>query len=347
MARGYLTLALYLVGSYVFFRFVFPLVLPFVLALFLAIAVDPIVTGLERRRGVPRSVGAATVIMLILGILGLVFFLTLVRLGTELVGVSSSLPLVYVEVTRFMEMFSRVFGEFIASLPPSLEGAFFRQFSTVYQSMQGILSDALGILTGLLQALPNLALIFLITALATYLVSRDKETVREFALGLLPGEWRSAALTVKARLLTSAVGLLRAQGILVILTFLVILVGLTLLGAEYALSIAMASAVLDVIPVLGPALVFLPWASYHLLVGEAGFGVGILFLYIVVATLRGIAQAYVIGGNIGLHPLSALIALFLGFRFFGAAGVVYGPIIAVVLKAMVEAGLISLKPRDG
>jgi len=48
-----------------------------------------------------------------------------------------------------------------------------------------------------------------------------------------------------------------------------------------------------------------------------------------------------IGKETGLHPLAALVSLYLGFRLFGGIGVIYGPLVAVLL-----AGFLSHDPID-
>ncbi|HBQ75551.1 MAG TPA: sporulation integral membrane protein YtvI, partial [Exiguobacterium sp.] len=45
----------------------------------------------------------------------------------------------------------------------------------------------------------------------------------------------------------------------------------------------------------------------------------------------------IVGDNIGIQPITALIALFVGIKFFGVFGLILGPLIAVILKALYNA----------
>lgn len=344
--RAYGTLLAYLLASFLFLKFLLPFVLPFVLALFLANLIDPAVNWLEERWRVPRGVGAALVIAFLLASLAVGGVLALSRLGLELITLSRSLPSAYLEVADLAGRVADQVGRFSESLPPALKATLNRQLEGMYRMAQNLLAGGLGVLQGWFQALPGAGMVALVTAIATYLVSRDKALIRRFLLGLAPRGWRRGLVSIKDELLASTVGLVKAQAVLVLLTFVVILAGLTILGTPYALSASIGSALLDVIPVLGPALIFVPWAAYALLQGNVSMALALLLIYGSVSVVRAIAQAYVIGGRIGLHPLATLLALYLGVGVFGAAGFIYGPLVAIVLKAAVAAGLLPRGPLN-
>lgn len=345
--RVYLYLGGFLVASFLFMRFVLPFILPFALGIFLAALIEPAVSRLERRWRIPRPLSAALVIVLLVG--GLAFFAVMgvIRLGAELITLSESLPSVFQAVSALASALADMVGQFSATLPPALKTSVDQQLAVGYRLAQVAVTDLLGVVQGWLTGLPGALMVILITALATYFFSKDKESIRDFLIGLLPGPVRPGAIEIKARLIASTVGLVKAQAVLVSLTFIVILIGLNVLGTRYALTVALASALLDVIPVLGPSLIFVPWAAYLFLVGQTGLALGLLLLYGVVAVVRGAAQVYVIGERIGLHPLATLLALYLGVQAFGPVGFIYGPLVAIVLKASVEAGLLPPGPGPG
>lgn len=342
--RVYGTLLAYFVASFLFLKFLLPLVFPFVLALFMASIIDPAVCWLERRWRVPRGIGAALVIVVLVAGLVVGGVLAVSRLGLEMIALSRSLPSVYLVVADMVSEVAAQVGRFSASLPPALKATLEQQLNSVFRLAQAALTGTLGVLQGWIQVLPGVGMVALITAIATFFISRDKASIGRFLLNMTPREWRSGLVSVKAQLLASTVGLVKAQAVLVIITFIVLLIGLTALGVPYALSASIGSALLDLIPVLGPALIFIPWAAYSLVQGDVGLALALLILYGGVSVIRSVAQAYVIGEKIGLHPLATLLALYLGIRVFGAAGFIYGPLVAIVLKAAVAAELLPSGP---
>lgn len=343
-ARYHLVLAAYFVASFLFLKFVLPYILPFFLALFLAVLIDPAVTWLEVRWRIPRSLGAGLVIILLVATIAVTTVFGVVRLGAELAGLSTSLPEIYDALAALAADLADLVGEISAVLPPLLKSSLDQQITVGYRVLQTAVESLLGLVQGWLAALPALLVLLLITSLATYFISRDKDRIRDFLMGLFPKELRPGAVEVKSKLMASTVGLIKAQAVLIMLGFVIFLVGLSIIRAPYILTVSLVSALLDVIPVLGPSLIFIPWAIYMFAVGDVSFAIQLLVVYGFVALVRGASQVIVIGGRINLHPLATLLALYLGVEFFGPIGFVYGPLVAIVLKAAVEAGLLPAGP---
>ena len=108
----------------------------------------------------------------------------------------------------------------------------------------------------------------------------------------------------------------------------------------------MITGFLDVLPAVGPGLVFLPWAFYHLTVGETVLGIWLLVTYGVLVVGRTVLEPRVIGTRIGVHPLATLVSLYVGLRLFGVAGFIIGPMVAILLVSLGRTGLVSLESGD-
>ena len=72
------------------------------------------------------------------------------------------------------------------------------------------------------------------------------------------------------------------------------------------------------------------------------FAVKLLIVYATVSALRQMTESKVVGDQVGLHPLAVLLSIYLGIKFFGALGVVFGPLITILLKAMITSGLLPI-----
>ena len=98
--------------------------------------------------------------------------------------------------------------------------------------------------------------------------------------------------------------------------------------------IAVIVSVLDVLPALGAAVVLVPWGIVSLAAGNVRVGAGLLILAGVVTLLRQIAEPKIVGKSLGLHPLVALLSMYVAFRLFGAIGLVLGPCTAIVVRSV-------------
>ena len=83
---------------------------------------------------------------------------------------------------------------------------------------------------------------------------------------------------------------------------------------------------MDLLPILGSGSVLVPWAVIQLLAGRWTMGLGLLLLFGVLSTVRQILEPRLVGIQLGLHPLAALISMFAGLELFGFWGLVLCPL---------------------
>ena len=58
--------------------------------------------------------------------------------------------------------------------------------------------------------------------------------------------------------------------------------------------------------------------------------------YLIVILTRQILEPKFVGEQIGIHPLITLFAIYVGMKVFGVFGVILGPVIAVLVKALMK-----------
>ena len=102
--------------------------------------------------------------------------------------------------------------------------------------------------------------------------------------------------------------------------------GLLLLGNSYFLLLGPVIGLVDALPVFGAGTVLIPWFLISFLQGRWGQGLALLFLYLVCYLLRQVAEARLMGGQVGLTALETLFSMYVGLRLFGIAGFLLGPI---------------------
>jgi sporulation integral membrane protein YtvI len=128
------------------------------------------------------------------------------------------------------------------------------------------------------------------------------------------------------------IGFVRAQLTLIGMTFIIVLIGLLILKVKYAFLIAFIIGFVDLIPYLGTGFVFFPWIIVSFLIGAKNLAIGLIILYVLVVIQRNIIEPKVLSSNIGLDPLSTLIAIYLGFAIFGVLGLIIGPVMLIIFK---------------
>src|SRR5699024_5835394 len=109
-------------------------------------------------------------------------------------------------------------------------------------------------------------------------------------------------------------GYLKAQLTLISITGAIVFVGLLILHVDYALTIAVATGLIDLLPYLGTGIVFVPWIIYMFFTGNYFLTIGLAVLYAIVLIQRQIMEPKIVSSNIGLDPLATLIAIFVGIQ---------------------------------
>ena len=141
----------------------------------------------------------------------------------------------------------------------------------------------------------------------------------------------SRAVAALKALGSAALGFGKAQLILFGVNFLVITTGMLIAGMKWwSPLIAVGVSLLDLLPVIGSGIVFVPWAVIALILKNTPMAITVGATYIAMVVLRMILDPIITGKNIGLSPLITLLASVAGLIAFGAVGAIIGPAIAAV-----------------
>ncbi len=88
----------------------------------------------------------------------------------------------------------------------------------------------------------------------------------------------------------------------------------------------------------------IPWAGILAFSGDVKLAIGIFVLWCIMSIVRQLIEPRIVSGQIGIHPIFTLIAMYTGFKFIGVLGLLLGPIILIILKniygTLLEKGLI-------
>ena len=348
LARG-LTLLLTAAGAvgalWLAVRFLLPWTAPFLAAWILAAALEAPVGWLERH-GWRRGAAAGLCTLLALGLL-LWGLAALVWKGVgALTDFVQQLPGQMEQVQTRLAALQSAAERGIRSAPAG--SAFFWEqglaaFHQALAALPGAASRAaLGFLSRTAQASPDTALFLVTMALGTYFLSAAFPTVRAFLLAQLPDSLRRRLEGLGKDLRGGFGGVLRAQLILMLMTFFVLTAAFLLLRIPNALGLAALTALIDALPVFGAGIVLLPWALTSLLLGSTRRALGLLLSWGTVTLVRSLAQAKLLGDQIGLDPLASLLSVYVGWRVCGVWGMLVFPLLLLGLIQLNDRGVLRL-----
>lgn len=306
-----------------------PYTLPFLFAALLAAIIDRPVDYLERRTRWPRGIVVALVLMG--AVLSLAGFLALLvaNLASELEVFYRALPGYAEQWRTFVERF--VDG--MQSLSAVLPGPVYTLLTGSVEDLTSVLAGGASELLAKVKHLPNIFASLFIAAFTTFFLSRDKRGLATAYMRLLPPTWHQWLFRLKRQIAAGSLGLVRGQLILICCTFVLSTAAFSAFGISYAWLLGLLTALLDVMPMVGPSGVFLPVVLQLALAGHVGRAAGLAAVWAALLLLRQILEVKVMGSQLGVHPLTMIFALYTGVRLFGLNGLWLGPFIVITMKA--------------
>lgn len=318
-------------------RYLLPVLLPFLLGALVALAAEPLVRFGQRLR-LPRVLAAGVGFSVTLGLILACFFLLGAFIFKEMGILIGLLPDVE-ETTRLglVRLQDWMIG-MADRTPEGVRPLVTRSVLGIFDGGEKLLENAgsrlPGMMTSALGWVSNGALGVGTGVLAGFMISARLPKLKAAFDRRMPTVWKERYLPGLTRMRHALGGWLRAQLKLVAVTYGILAVGFLLLRIPYGIGWAAAVALVDAVPLLGTGTVLIPWALVCLLQGENLRAMGLLGIYGVAFLTRTTLEPRLVGRQLGLDPLLALLALYVGYRFWGLLGMLLAPMAAAAAKSL-------------
>ena len=325
--------------TYLIFRYLLNLLLPFVIALLVAWLLRPL--GRLYRQRAPKLASALIVVTVLLFylLLGVLAMLLLVDLLTGLAQYLGKLPELYTQTIEpgLRNLYANA-RDLAARFDPSVADVVNMVLPQVISSVGGAVTNfsvtAVGKLTGLVTALPSVLISALIAVIASFFTAVSYDSMKAFLQRNLPAKFTETA----GYAIRSFRNIIRQYGksylLVMLITFGELTLGLLIIGVRRAILLAALIAIFDIFPVVGAGAILLPWAVISLIQGKTLQALGLLILYVVILVVRQFLEPKVVGKQVGLPPLVTLACMFVGTSLFGAWGLFGLPIGAAILVTL-------------
>lgn len=313
--------------------------LPFAVGIIIALIIDPVVKYFEVKLKIQRGIAVVIVLLAIISSFGYLIILAISRFIFEIGKLVNTLPNYTDYLNSIFDSVSTLMFSVYDIIPKEVMDYLFKNWGQIITYLTGFLSKFYSLAEKLV-VIPNLLIFLLFTFLSSFFFAKDKNKIISSIKSILPHDWYKKIEIIQSELIASTIGLIKAQIILILISTIITIAGLYILNVDYALTLGIICGLLDILPVIGPSLIFVPWAIVALLLGNLKFSLSLIILHLFVSGMRQILQAKVIGTHLGLDPLLALISIYVGVRLFGFMGLFIGPMVAVIVKAIFQSGFL-------
>lgn len=336
-------IVLMMVVGLVFLYLLFTVGAPFLLALVVAIFLEPLTQFLIRKLKMNRiaasTLSSTVFTAILLGLMALIGMKVVNEFQSFLKNVPVYLDKASDYIRDLLEKAQSYSNEGQGEFPGNLED----WVTKATEALSNLSQTIVGYIGNFASGIPDFFIFLIVFLVAVYLFTLSLPMMKESFLALFDDSSKDQVDQVLVSLRKSVFGFLRAQLLLSIVTYVISFIGLLIIGTGYPLAIALLIVVVDILPVLGTGSVLVPWAAYLFVTGDVFTAVGLLLLFIVITVVRRIIEPKILGDAVGIGALSALVSLYVGYELVGVIGVFLGPIVVIVFMAARKAGLFDFK----
>ncbi len=295
-------------------------VLILLLSLILTSAMEPMVDYFKLKK-IPRSLSVLGVYVLVLGFLGLLALLITPIIIDQFQSLVNNLPHYSAELKLKFPGLFYAFG--------SLElGSLFNKLLNLGSGNGAVFAKTLSFVNGLVT--------FVTVLVISFYLSVEEDGMKKFIKTLVPIKFQESTYSVVTKIQKKMGRWVLGQVILAFSIFALTWIGLTILGVENALFLAIIAGALEVVPYIGPILSGVPAFLVALPQGPlTAFGVIALFL-LIQKTEGLILVPKIMQKTVGVSPIVTLLALLAGFKLAGIVGLLLAVPLVGILTVFIE-----------
>lgn len=249
---------LFFVISLILIFFAFKLAIfytPFLIGFIISLLIEPLIRTVARKTKLERKKSAIIVLIIIFGlILGLLAW-GVITLLTEssnfLQGLNNYIQIIYSKINEYMG----IIKDGNSKIPVEIVTIVEKSTDKVIVFITNYVSDFLSKFTQTISALPTIGIYTFITLLATYFICTDKMYIKDTIEHQIPQRWAKKIGVHSNDIIKSLGGYLKAEAILIIISFFIVLIGLYILkimnfNVPYPFLTALAIGFVDALPIL-------------------------------------------------------------------------------------------------
>lgn len=327
------------------FYYIFPHLIPFIIAYLVALMLESINTWIVKNSKITRGIAVNITFFLFSGLISLLAYFIITKIIIELIGLIKFIQKNIPNIQNWFLNINQEIDDFLQLLPQEISMQVDQTITDFVENLStmNLLQNITAYTVNITTAIPNYFIILILFFVSLYLISINLPRLNEQFFGYFKEASKKKLKVILKDLRMATVGFLQAQLILSTITYLISLTALVILGVNYSLAIALLIVLVDILPILGTGSVIVPWAVFSFTRGDTFLSIGLIILFIIIIVVRRIIEPKILGERIGLSPLITLISIWVGFKVLGIIGVFLGPLLLILYKALVKAGIISYK----
>lgn len=335
---GLVVLTVYLIMS--LFSYLYKIATPIFLSFLIYLMIEPLARFLHRR-GMQKAIASAISVLLFIILLLSVFFGLGVILIAQISSLISNLPQYAGILQHSVSDALGYLQSKLNLLPDNITSEVNKHLGTIATKGSDIAISLLNMILGSLKSVSSFLINFGIGIILAYFLSAEIESWRKFAEDKTPNTFKNVYNFLRINVFRGIGGYIKAQFKLISITFVMVFISLLLLGVPNILSLALLSALLDLLPLLGIPVLFIPWSIYLFVIGNSSLAIWLLIVLALVMLVRQILEPKITGNTLGVSAFTMLSCMIISLSLFGVAGLILSPILLILIKALIDQGYLK------
>jgi predicted PurR-regulated permease PerM len=208
---------------------------------------------------------------------------------------------------------------------------------------QGIISKLSGTIIIIVKAIFN----FVLSIIVSFYFLKDREVMQTKFAQTVPKKYHKQVFHFLRDVNDVLSAFIRGQLTVCLIIGVVTFIGLTIMGIDFALLIAIIAGVTNLIPYFGPVIGAIP----GIVVGamqSPWMSLKVLIFFVVVQQIDGnIITPKIVGDKVGFHPVLVILVLLIGGQWKGVLGMLLAiPVAAVIKVTLRHVGMLVTKKYE-
>ena len=312
-------------------KYLAPLFSPFITAVFISIILEPVIKILMDKLSLSRKFSITIALLFFCIIFFAIIYFLIHNIYKETLSILKDIPNFYEKINYFLQKYNVLINKYFHINEDGQNITAIDTMKVINIFINSIAKLKDGIIKSIL-ALPDIFMYITFSSAAAFFILKDRKIIIDIFKRNVPQNIFKITLKINR----SIINIIKTECMLIVISTLQTITGFFILNVKYALLIGIFSGILDILPLIGPALIFIPWALYSIICGDVIFAVSLICLYIIIGITRQMLETKFISGKLDLHPLIILLSIYIGLKFFGFLGAIFGPLFALIIKMIYE-----------
>ena len=317
---------------YIGFKYIAPILIPFMIGFIISYLIQRPVRYLNRKFQINKKILSMTLLLLFYVLISLLLFLLCINGYSWIMGITNEAPKFYQEVIQ--PTVSNLISEILSlteNMKPEFKAALDEFTSMMLDSSKQLLGSisnyAVSYVANIVKGIPGLFISFVMTIISSFFFIIDYDKIIQYLLSHMNQSARSFLSDTQYFLKNKLWVIIKAYAKIMTLTFVELSIGLSLIGIDHSVLIALAISIFDILPVLGTGGIMIPWSLICLIQGNFILGIELILVYVIITVIRNIVEPKIVGAELGIHPVATLMAMLVGGQLFGIIGLFGFPIL--------------------